>query len=227
MRTRTLTPRPCSRALRIQGGLLQSLPHVDPSPSDESEWAETPGQNVGEVTQLLRSARAGDVEARNRFFEMVEGNLRRMASSVLHERPVGDVFQTTVLVNEAYLKMFGKNPGDWVDRRHFFGVAGSVMRSIVVDHARYLARSKRQVPGSRVELEEIALRCRENPHDVLWLDDCVRSVSAYDPELARLIELRFFIGLGVAELAEVMGRPVRTIERELALAKAHLATHLQ
>jgi RNA polymerase sigma factor (TIGR02999 family) len=207
--------------------LLQSVPHVDRSPAEEGAGAEAPGpETVDEVTRLLRGARGGDAEAAEQFFAIVDARLRRMASRVLRDRPVGDVFQTTVLVHETYLKMFGSDSGDWVDRNHFFCVAARVMRSIVVDHARYLARGKRQPPGSRVELEEIALRCREHPHDVLWLDDCLSSLAAYDPDLARLVELRFFVGLSVAELAAAMGWSHRTTERELALAKAHLETQL-
>lgn len=185
----------------------------------------SPTRDPVELTQLLRSARH-DPAAMDNIFSIVHEQLRRLASRALRGQRPGQTLQTTALVNESFLKLFGTTPRDFEDRHHFFLVAARAMRSIVVDSARARTREKRSSRGERISLDQIVGRRDSHPQQVCELDDALDHLATLDENLARLVSLRFFAGLSVAEIATVLNTPVRTVERQIHGAKALLRQHI-
>jgi RNA polymerase sigma factor (TIGR02999 family) len=142
------------------------------------------------------------------------------------ERP-GHTLQPTALVNEAYLKIAGQGGFEWQSRAHFFAVCAQVMRHILVDHARTHARDKRGGGAIHVALEEVLASAKERAPDMVALDDALRTLEALDPQKGRIIELRYFGGLGVDEVAEILKISPATVGREWRRAKAWLFQELQ
>jgi len=130
--------------------------------------------------------------------------------------------QTTALVHEAYLRLVGREARNWEDRKHFFSVAAEVMRSLLVDHARASRAAKRGGPEGRVPLEENLSFRAPDLDEVLALDAALAKLSEIDPRQVQVVELRYFAGLGIPEIAEVLGVSERTVIREWNMAKAWL-----
>lgn len=133
--------------------------------------------------------------------------------------------QATALVNEAWLRLQGR-PLEFTNRRQYFCLASRAMRSVLVDHLRANSAGKRGgniEHGTRVEP---AAAAGDHPLDVLFLDDCLRKLESVDPELCRVVELRYFGGLEHAEIGEVLGLPLRTVQRRWQLARAWLRSEL-
>ncbi|MDZ3823185.1 MAG: ECF-type sigma factor [Pseudoxanthomonas sp.] len=177
-----------------------------------------PGQDI---TVLLARARAGDAAALEVMLPRVYHELRALARRHLAREAAGHTLCTTALVHEAYLKLAG-GAGDWRDRAHFFGYAAAVMRNILVDHARRRGAVKRG--GDRIPVDwSLAEPSTEAvAEEVLALDEALGRLAALDPDLARVVELRFFAGLSLEETAEVTGRSPRTVDRDWAKARAFL-----
>jgi RNA polymerase sigma factor (TIGR02999 family) len=136
------------------------------------------------------------------------------------------MLQPTALVNEAYIKLSGSDPVEWNDRGHFIAMAARAMRSVLVDHARARAvRSQTQV-GEPSALDQIVVTYEDRAFDLLALDLALDRLADFDPRMARAVELRFFGGLSVDEVAKVMGVAKRTLEREWAAARAWLFQEL-
>ncbi len=196
------------------------------------------GQNQ-QITQLLDAVRHGDREARSRLWEAVFLELHRIAQAhMAHEAP-GRTLQPTALVNEAYLRLFGDNnhpTPSFENRRHFFAAAARAMRRILVDYARSRKSLKRGCagdPGStegapsrakRVPLDSCVSSSREwdDPLELLALDEAMTKLEAEDGDLAHVVELRFFAGIGVEETADIMEIAPRTVEKYWRAARAWL-----
>lgn len=181
-----------------------------------------------EITSLLQEWQAGSPEAFQRVVPLVYDDLKAIASRQLAREWRHQRLQTTVVVNEAYLRLFGQREVDWQNRGHFFAVAAQLMRRILVDHARRERRQKRGGAGVAVALDE---RLPEAPEaadavDTLDLDRALSKLEAIDPDAATIIELRFFGGLTLEETAAVTGTSVATVKREWALAKGWLYREL-
>ena len=175
----------------------------------------------GEVTRLLMDLEQRKQEAAPRLFELLYDELRRMAQRHLQNERADHTLQATALVHEAYLRL-ADNDMHWHNRAHFFAIASSAMRKILVDHARAKRAVKR--PGSRqkVDLDEVLLLSREPYDDILTLDRALERLGEINARQERIVELRYFGGLTSNEAAEVLGVTAVTVQRDWAVAKAWL-----
>jgi RNA polymerase sigma factor (TIGR02999 family) len=182
----------------------------------------------GQVTELLRVAVAGDRLAAARLAPMLYSELRRLAESRMRAMAPGQTLQPTALVNEAFVRLLGKEPeqGGWENRFHFFFAASRAMHDILVEAARSKAAAKRGGDRRRVNLDGLSVATESDPESLLALSDVLARLEAEDPRKHQMVMLRFFAGLTVAEAAEVMGVPVRTFERQWRFARAWLHREL-
>ncbi len=179
-----------------------------------------------DVTGLLLSWRQGDAGALDRLVPLVYQELRRVARRHLHREPPGHALQTTALVHEVYLRLVDVDRLTLTGRTHFFAVAATLMRQILVDHARRRRADKRGGGVTIVNLDEVSPAVQASSVDVLALDEALDALSAIDVQQCRVVELRFFAGLTIDEAADALGVSSTTIEREWALAKAWLHRRL-
>jgi RNA polymerase sigma factor (TIGR02999 family) len=175
-----------------------------------------------EVTQLLAAWREGDQDALDKLMPLVYDELRRIASRYMKREHAGHTLQTTALVNEAYLRMVGQQNVDWQNRAHFFGVAASVMRHLLVDRARANGRVRRGENPQRVPLDEGAVVSEQKGEELLALDEALTRLNEIDDRKVKIVELRYFSGLSAEETAEVLGVSEITVKREWLKAKAWL-----
>ena len=186
---------------------------IDPMPDSEP---------LGEITVLLKEAARGDTDAQARLAPIVYEELRRIARRRLAKERANHTLQTTELVNEAYLRLSGTNL-TYTDRAHFFAVAATQMRRILVDYARGRRAQKRGGPEHAVTFDEnLPVGSNESWDRILSVHQALDRLAALDPRKARVVELRFFTGLEVHEIAEVMGVSPRTIKRDLQFAQTWL-----
>lgn len=166
------------------------------------------------VTQLLRDWGNGDRTALDRLVPLVYAELRRLSRHYLRRGSGPPSLQTTALINEAFLRLIDQDGISWESRAHFFGIAARTMRNILVDHARRNVAAKRG--GGRSDLlfdEALYTVNADQGWELLALDDALEGLAEIDPDLSRLVELRFFAGLTVAETAEVLGVSEATVKR--------------
>ena len=184
--------------------------------------------NAAQITCLLHEWRDGSREAFDRLIPLVYEELHTLASRQLAHEWRLDRLQTTAVVNEAYLKLFGQREVDWQNRGHFFAIAAHVMRRILVDYARRGLRAKRGGGEAEMELSEavVAPDAAVDAVDALDLDRALQKLEQLDPDQVRLVELRFFGGLTVEETAAALGISPATVKREWALAKGWLHREL-
>lgn len=167
---------------------------------------------------------AGEADGSRELGELlpeVYDDLRRIARNHLRRNRAGVTLDTTAVVHEAYLKLLGGN-GAWNDRGHFFALASTAMRQLLVDHARRRQAGKRGGGALHVTLSEAAASGAAPMLDVLTLDAALADLAGLDPMLERVVECRFFAGLSVEETATALGRSTRSVERDWARARAHL-----
>jgi RNA polymerase sigma factor (TIGR02999 family) len=158
---------------------------------------------------------------------LVYRELRLLAGSYLRNQAPGHTLQPTALVHEAYLRLVDGSASDWQDRAHFFNVAATIMRQILVDHARSKVAAKRGGGRAKVEFQETLNYSDEKAADLVALDDALKGLAAFDERKARTIELRYFGGLSTEETAETLGISVATVGRETRYAEAWLRRELQ
>jgi len=172
-----------------------------------------------DVTLLLNKLAAGDQKAAAELVPLVYEELRELAARHLaHERP-DHTLQTTALVHEAYLKLAAQKAAKWQNRAQFFGVASQAMRRILVDYARGKQRIRRGGKQQKVSLDDVSLVSPSRTEEVLAVHESLSRLEALDSRQARIVELRYFGGLKVEEIAEVSAK---TVMRELNVAKAWL-----
>ncbi len=179
-----------------------------------------------EISQLLRAWSQGDEAALESLTPLVYEELHRLAKYYMARERPGHILQTTALVNEAYLRLLKWEEVTWQNRAHFFGVSAHLMRRILVD----FARKRTQVEGDNkvpvLTLDE-ALEISEEPGtDLVAMDDALEALAELDPRKGEIVELRFFGGLTVKEVAEVMNLSTATVAREWSKAKAWLLREL-
>jgi RNA polymerase sigma factor (TIGR02999 family) len=181
----------------------------------------------GDVTALLLEWSDGDRGALDRLMPLVYGELRRLAARSLRRERRAESLQPTALVHEAYIDLIDQNRVQWRNRRHFYAVAAQAIRRILVDHARARLAVKR---GGGIAVEELEGDVEgprgPAPIDVLALEAALERLAASDPEGARLIELRFYGGLSLEEIAELVGRSMASVKRDLRAARAFLHREL-
>jgi RNA polymerase sigma-70 factor (ECF subfamily) len=184
---------------------------------------ETPKPSAEQITELLHQWRGGSREAFDQLIPLVYGELRVIASRRLAREWRDDALETTALVNEAYLKLLGQRAVDWQNRAHFFAIAAQLMRRIVVDDARRRLSQKRGRGDVAAPIDDlVAPQPALGAVDVLALDVALTELQRIDPDLGRLVELRFFGGMTVEQTAEVLNLSAATVKREWAVAKGWL-----
>ena len=175
-----------------------------------------------DVTQLLIKWSNGDKAALDKLMPLIQEELRRLAHHYMSRERPGHTLQTTALVNEAYLRLVNRKDVHWQNRNHFFAIAATLMRSILVDHARSHAYAKRGGGAHKTELDEAMVVSKERAAEVVALDDALKQLANFDLKQSRIVELRFFGGLTIEETAEVLHLSPATIKREWSTAKAWL-----
>jgi len=175
-----------------------------------------------DVTQILARVRAGDAQAGEALLPLVYEELRGIARGQLAGERRNHTLQATALLHEAWLKLGDLQGAAPKDRTHFLAIAARTMRQILVDHARRKKAGKRGEGWERVTLDVALDQLQQDELDLVALDDALEALAAQDPRKARVVELRFFSGLSMAEVAEVTGVSVRTAEGDWYLARAWL-----
>jgi RNA polymerase sigma factor (TIGR02999 family) len=180
-----------------------------------------------DVTQLLLAWGNGDRNAGDRLLPLVYAELRRRAAAAMRRENEGNTLQATALVHEAYLRLVDQDRVAWRNRAQFYGVAAQVMRRILIDHAREHVAQKRGGGARQVTLSGIeAPSDSDEAVDVLALNDALDRLALLDARQARLVELRYFGGLGIEETAEALDVSPATVKREWATARAWLRREL-
>jgi len=182
-----------------------------------------------DVTLLLARWRKGSADAEAELMERVQGELRRLAASYLRRERGGQTLQPTAIVNEAYIRLLPQRGVSWENRAHFFGIAAKMMRRVLVDHARRRHAAKRDAgPADPVSLSGVASPQREADQvDVLALHDALSKLAKLDPRQSEIVEMRFFAGLTVEEIAEVLEIAPATVKRDWATAKMWLKRQMR
>lgn len=178
-----------------------------------------------DITRLLRDWQAGDQTARDNVFEQVNRNMHLIARNLLRSDRQRHVIQATEVVNECVLRMFGLQALDWRDRAHFIGVASTTMRRILVDEARKRQAAKRD--GVEITLATANVGQAGEEIEIAELDDALTRLSDVSPDLARVVELKYFGGLTNEEVATVEGISVSTVKRSWRTARAWLYSELR
>ena len=195
-------------------------------------------QSANDITTLLRAWGAGDSHASDAVAPLVYEELRRQAALALRREGDGHTLQTTALAHEAWLRLDAQRDMHWDNRSQFFAVAAQIMRRILVDHARRRHALKRGAAPTQVTLGAVdredprqsasgASRSSLDPVDLLALDDALARLAAFDPDKARLVELRYFAGLSMPETAEALGVSLATAGREWTIARMWLRRELE
>jgi len=179
------------------------------------------------ATVLLRRLGAGDGEAANALLELVYTELRGMARHALRGERADHTLQATALVHEAWLRLVDPATVDWSGRAHFFGAAARSMRQILVDHARARGAAKRGGRFARQPLDDSLAAYEDRALDLLALDEALAKLAVHDARLAQIVELRFFAGCELAEIARLLEVSVPTVERGWRQARAWLRTAIE
>jgi RNA polymerase sigma factor (TIGR02999 family) len=179
------------------------------------------------VTRLLLDWRGGNPAALDELLPLVYAELRRVAQARLRQEPPGHTLQATALVHEAYVRLVDLDRLTLTDRTHFFAMAARLMRQILVDYARRKRSDKRGGGATLLTLGGVSDKTPAQPAvDVIDLDAALEELGALDPRLARIVELRYFVGLTLAETAEALEVSHATVERDWAIAKGWLYRRL-
>lgn len=185
------------------------------------------------VTELLGRMRLGDRDAEGRVLESIYQELHRLARSSLRRERPDHTLQPSALLHEAYLRLANSEQPQWLSRGHFYAVAARLMRQILIDHARAHAAEKRGSGVRHQSLEEESRLQLEQParantmENWLHIHEAIQRLAKLSERQAQIVELRFFAGLEVEEVAQAMEISERTVKREWAVAKAWLQSELQ
>jgi len=180
----------------------------------------------GEVTLLLRAMKNGDKSAAEKLLPLVYSELHRLARGYMRQERQDHTLQPTALINEAYLRLAGEGI-DWQNRQHFIGVAANVMRRLLVDYARAHNAEMRGGDLQRVELAEGSMIAAGRSNEVLALHDALTALEAVDPRQAKVVELRYFGGFSVEEIAGILEISPRSVMRHWALARIWLLKQMK
>jgi RNA polymerase sigma-70 factor (ECF subfamily) len=178
--------------------------------------------DINRPTLLLQRLNDGDSAASEELLKIVYAELHGLARRAMAREPGGHTLQPTALLNEAWMRLFDSASSDWQGHSHFLGVAARAMRSILVDHARRRGAEKRGGDRVRMDLSEAVASFEERGTDLVVLDEALEELAEVDPELARIVELRFFGGLKHPEIAKVLDSSLRSVERGWSTARAWL-----
>ena len=186
-----------------------------------------PEPSAPDVTRLLLAWREGDEGALGQLVPLVYGELRRLAHARIRAEDPGRTIQTTVLVNEAYLRLVDARRVPWKDRTHFFALCAQAMRRILVDAARTRGSLKRGGDAPRVQFEEWLAVSPGRDAEFVALDDALSELAKVEPRKSQVVELRYFGGMSVEETAEVLKVSPQTVMRDWNMAKLWLLRALR
>jgi RNA polymerase sigma-70 factor, ECF subfamily len=181
--------------------------------------------NPGEVTRLLKSMNVGDQTATEQLLPLVYQELHRIAAAYMRRERPDHTLQPTALIHEAYLRLAGEEI-DWRDRGHFIGLAAHVMRRVLVDYARQHNAERRAGGVQRVEMEDNLAISLERLDEVLFLDAALTRLKEKNARQAQVVELRYFGGLSVEQIAAMLGVAPRSVKRDWSLARMFLYREL-
>lgn len=181
-----------------------------------------PASPQQQVTQLLCEWRNGDAGALEKLIPLVQPELQRLARHYMSRERPGHTLQTTALLDDAYLQLADKNNVQWQNRAHFFAVAAQLMRRIMVDHARQRHALKRGGDAIKVTLDECAAVTQTRAAELLALDEALEKLAGFDQRKAKVVEMRYFGGLTMEEIADVLKIHVNTVMRDWTVARAWL-----
>lgn len=179
-----------------------------------------------QVTQLLCDWRNGDSAALERLIPLVQPELRRLAHHYMSQERPGHTLQTTALLDDAFIQLTDKPSPQWQNRAHFFAVSAQLMRRIMIDHARQRQALKRGGGSVRVTLDDAAAVTQTRANELLALDEALEKLSSFDRRKADVVEMRYFGGLTMEEIAEVLKIHVNTVMRDWTAARAWLLAAL-
>jgi RNA polymerase sigma-70 factor (ECF subfamily) len=180
----------------------------------------------GQVTKLLKAMAKGDSEAADKLLPLVYGELHRLASSYMRNERPDHTLQATALINEAYLRL-AREDTDWNSREHFIGVAANVMRRVLVDYARAHRAEQRGGDLKRVEMQDDLAISVEKLDEVEALDEALRNLELHNPRQGKVVELRYFGGLSVEQIASLLQVSPRSVKRDWSLARIRLFRELK
>jgi RNA polymerase sigma factor (TIGR02999 family) len=181
-----------------------------------------------DVTQILSAIEQGDPSAAEQLLPLVYDELRKLAAQRLAREKAGQTLDATALVHEAYLRLVeGEEAQRFDSRGHFFAAAAEAMRRILIDAARSKATRKRGGAWKRLDLNQIGLATAAAPDDLVLLDDTLEALARSDPEAARLVKLRYYVGVSVEQAAELLGIPRSAAYERWTYARAWLYSELQ
>jgi RNA polymerase sigma factor (TIGR02999 family) len=181
-----------------------------------------------DVTRILAQIESGDPSAAEQLLPLLYDELRQLAAARLAREEPGNTLQATALVHEAYLRLVGTGEGQsWDNRGHFFAAAAEAMRRILVERARRKNRIKHGAGRQRVDAESLVSLAGEPPEDLVALDEALNKLAAEDPAKAELVKLRFFAGLTMPEIAQIMGISLATVERRWTYVRTWLYAEMR
>ena len=186
-----------------------------------------PMSSSHQVTLLLAEWAKGSAKALNELTPLVYSELHQLAASYLRKERNGHTLQPTALVHEAYLRLVDQASPNWQNRSHFYGVAARLMRQILVDHARRRHAGKRMGSSVKVSLDKSLGFQKERPEDLLALDISLSALEKIDARKCKAVELRYFGGLSLDEIAQALDVSVITVRRDLKMAEAWLQREMQ
>lgn len=179
------------------------------------------------ITRLLQNARDGNKQAFDILYPQVYDRLRDIAQRQLAHEQRDHTLQKTSLVHELYLKLIDQSEVEWEDRAHFFAIASRCMRQILVDYARKKSAERRGGKGSGITLDEDRLNVNQHAEELIEMNDLLDKLSQYNERRSRVVEMRFFGGMTIPEISEVLNVNSRTVDRDWAKAKTWLYSELR
>jgi RNA polymerase sigma factor (TIGR02999 family) len=180
-----------------------------------------------DVTQMLQAIADGDAAAPERLLELVYSELRRLAHGYMRDERSDHTLQATALVHEAYIRLVDWKNVSWQNRAHFFAAAAQMMRRILVDHARERKAQKRGGGVRQIALDDAVSFPNSTEMDIVAIDEALIDLASFDPQQARIVELRFFGGLTIEETAHALGVSDSTVKREWQIARAWLYNRIK
>jgi RNA polymerase sigma factor (TIGR02999 family) len=182
--------------------------------------------NITEILDELRASGGATPEARNRLYDAVYEELKKVANGLMRSERPGHTLQPTALVNEAYLKIFGRSETEWRDRKHFLGVATRAMRQVLVDHARRRSADKRGGGWDRITFNNAITSTNHPETGILELDRALDRLAELSQRMVRVVEFRVFGGLSHDEIADMLSVSSRTAANDWSVARRWLAREL-
>ncbi|MGE0129752.1 MAG: sigma-70 family RNA polymerase sigma factor [Blastocatellales bacterium] len=179
-----------------------------------------------QITRMLIAWNQGDESARDELMPLIYDELRRLARARLRRERINHTLQPTALVHEAFLRLVDQSKVNWQNRAHFFGAAARLMRQILINHAEARRAAKRGGEAERISLNDVDRFKVEEEIDLVALNEALKRLERIDPRQGRIVEMRYFSGLAIEEIAEALGVSPATVKREWSAARAWLRREL-